>query len=407
MMEEYKRKQIHQIITKQKRAIYGALILFMIIFLLLVSLILNKPFIKLNGAKTLELKIGEKYQEPGVKVTTLLGNSNKKVSITGNVDTLKAGTYQIHYQVQYMNATISKYRTVKVNDTIAPTLELNGDEVVYVVENTNYEEPGYQAIDNNDGNITKKVKVTNNVDTKKIGTYHITYQVKDQANNKVEKKRTVIVVKKQDPNIKTIYLTFDDGPSSVTPKILDVLKKENVKATFFMIGKDDSYNDIIKRVKKEGHTVAIHSNTHDYEQIYTSVDNYFNDLYALRDKLKKITSEEATIIRFPGGSSNTVSRFNSGIMTTITKEVTRRGFRYFDWNIDSGDTGRIGSDAIVENVTSQLGSYHTYVVLMHDYWQNQQTADALERIIHYGKEHGYHFDRITNSTPLVQHSVNN
>ena len=407
MMEEYKRKQIHQIITKQKRAIYGALILFMIIFLLLVSLILNKPFIKLNGAKTLELKIGEKYQEPGVKVTTLLGNSNKKVSITGNVDTLKAGTYQIHYQVQYMNATISKYRTVKVNDTIAPTLELNGDEVVYVVENTNYEEPGYQAIDNNDGNITKKVKVTNNVDTKKIGTYHITYQVKDQANNKVEKKRTVIVVKKQDPNIKTIYLTFDDGPSSVTPKILDVLKKENVKATFFMIGKDDSYNDIIKRVKKEGHTVAIHSNTHDYEQIYTSVDNYFNDLYALRDKLKKITGEEATIIRFPGGSSNTVSRFNSGIMTTITKEVTRRGFRYFDWNIDSGDTGRIGSDAIVENVTSQLGSYHTYVVLMHDYWQNQQTADALERIIHYGKEHGYHFDRITNSTPLVQHSVNN
>lgn len=407
MMEEYKRKQIHQIIKKQKRAIYGALILFTIIFLLLVSLILNKPFIKLNGAKTLELKIGEKYQEPGVKVTTLLGNSNKKVSITGNVDTLKAGTYQIHYQVQYMNATISKYRTVKVNDTIAPTLELNGDEVVYVVENTNYEEPGYQAIDNNDGNITKKVKVTNNVDTKKIGTYHITYQVKDQANNKVEKKRTVIVVKKQDPNIKTIYLTFDDGPSSVTPKILDVLKKENIKATFFMIGKDDSYNDIIKRVKKEGHTVAIHSNTHDYEQIYTSVDNYFNDLYALRDKLKKITGEEATIIRFPGGSSNTVSRFNSGIMTTITKEVTRRGFRYFDWNIDSGDTGRIGSDAIVENVTSQLGSYHTYVVLMHDYWQNQQTADALERIIHYGKEHGYHFDRITNSTPLVQHSVNN
>lgn len=407
MMEEYKRKQIHQIIKKQKRAIYGALILFTIIFLLLVSLILNKPFIKLNGTKILELKIGEKYQEPGVKVTTLLGNSNKKVSITGNVDTLKAGTYQIHYQVQYMNATISKYRTVKVKDTIAPTLELNGDEVVYVVENTNYEEPGYQAIDNNDGNITKKVKVTNNVDTKKIGTYHITYQAKDQANNKVEKERTVVVVKKQDPNIKTIYLTFDDGPSSVTPKILDILKKENVKATFFMIGKDDSYNDIIKRVKEEGHTVAIHSNTHNYEQIYTSVDSYFNDLYALRDKLKKITGEEATIIRFPGGSSNTVSRFNPGIMTTITKEVTRRGFHYFDWNIDSGDTGRIGSDAIVKNVTSQLGSYHTYVVLMHDYWQNQQTADALERIIHYGKEHGYHFDRITNSTPLVQHSVNN
>lgn len=407
MMEEQRKKRIHQTIRRQKQVIYGALICFTILFFLLLSLILNKPFIKLNGSETIELKMGETYQEPGVKVTSLLGNPNKKVSITGKVDTNKAGTYQIRYQVRYMNATISKYRIVKVKDTVAPTLELNGDEVVYVVENTKYEEPGYQAKDNNDGDLTKKVTVKNNVDTKKLGTYHITYQVEDQAKNKVKKERTVMVVKKQDPNVKTIYLTFDDGPSSVTPKILDILKKENVKATFFMIGKDDSYNDIIKRVKDEGHTVAIHSNTHNYKQIYTSVDNYFNDLHALRDKLKKITGEEATIIRFPGGSSNTVSRFNPGIMTTLTKEVTKRGFHYFDWNIDSGDTGRIGSDAIVRNVTSQLGSYHTYVVLMHDYWQNQQTADALERIIHYGKEHGYRFDHITNSTPFVQHDVNN
>lgn len=407
MMEEQRKKRIHQTIRRQKQVIYGALICFTILFFLLLSLILNKPFIKLNGSETIELKMGETYQEPGVKVTSLLGNPNKKVSITGKVDTNKAGTYQIRYQVRYMNATISKYRIVKVKDTVAPTLELNGDEVVYVVENTKYEEPGYQAKDNNDGDLTKKVTVKNNVDTKKLGTYHITYQVEDQAKNKVKKERTVMVVKKQDPNVKTIYLTFDDGPSSVTPKILDILKKENVKATFFMIGKDDSYNDIIKRVKDEGHTVAIHSNTHNYKQIYTSVDNYFNDLYALRDKLKKITGEEATIIRFPGGSSNTVSRFNPGIMTTLTKEVTKRGFHYFDWNIDSGDTGRIGSDVIVRNVTSQLGTYHTYVVLMHDYWQNQQTADALERIIHYGKDHGYRFDRITNSTPFVQHDVNN
>lgn len=407
MIDDNRRMKIHKAIRKQKKILVVMCSCFTLLFCFLFGLILKKPIVKLNGSSTLELKMDESYQEQGATVKTLFGKSKEKVKIHGIVNTKKAGTYKVTYQVRYLNSIIHKYRTVVVKDETKPTLVLKGDEVLYLPENEKYVELGYQAIDNNDGDITKKVKVKNSVDTKKVGTYHIKYQVADEANNKTEKERTVIVVKKQDPNIKTIYLTFDDGPSSVTPKILDILKKENVKATFFMIGKDDSYNDIIKRVKEEGHTVALHSNSHNYGQIYTSVDSYFNDLYTLRDRLKKITGTEATIIRFPGGSSNTVSRFNPGIMSVLSKEVTRRGFHYFDWNIDSGDTGRIGSDAIVSNVTSQLGSYHTYVVLMHDYWQNQQTADALERIIHYGKEHGYRFDKITSITPPVQHGVNN
>lgn len=406
-MDEAKKQQIHNRIQKQKQFLTIMISFFVILFCILLFLILKKPIIKLNGNQVIQINMNDIYQEKGATVTNLLGTANQNVKITGKVNTKKAGTYKIKYQVSYVNSTVTKYRTVKVVDKEKPTLTLNGDAVVYVVENTEYVEPGYQAIDNNDGDITKKVKVESNVNPQKIGTYHVKYQVSDAANNKTLKERTVMVVKKQDPNIKTIYLTFDDGPSSITPKILDILRQENVKATFFMIGKDNSYNDIIKRVKEEGHTLAIHSNTHNYEQIYTSIDAYFNDLYALRNKLKKLTGEDTNIIRFPGGSSNTVSRFNPGIMTALTSEVTKRGFHYFDWNIDSGDTGRIGSDAIVSNVTNALGNYHTYVVLMHDYWQNQQTVDSLERIIQYGKKHGYRFDRITASTPPVQHDVNN
>ena len=94
-------------------------------------------------------------------------------------------------------------------------------------------------------------------------------------------------------------------------------------------------------------------------------------------------------------------------MTNLSTEVVKRGYEYFDWNIDSGDTGRIGSKAIVKNVTSNLKDHHTYVVLMHDYGANEQTADALKEIIHYGKDNGYHFDRITMDTPVVHHGINN
>lgn len=392
---------------KIKNNIYMMITIGIILFFCMTMMLLYRPVIHLKGASKIQLEVGKKYQEPGVIVKVLGQERKEKVKIHSNINSNQLGTYRVFYQVPYLNGVITKYRTVEVVDRTSPVISLEGNNPLYIEENTEYQELGYQAKDQYDGDITKKVKIENKVNTKKIGTYQVKYSVEDTSKNHTEKVRTVHVVKKQDPNLKTIYLTFDDGPSSVTPQILDILKREQVKATFFTIGKSDSYNSILKRIVKEGHTLALHSNTHDYKLIYSSIDAYFNDLYALQRRLQKITGVSPNIMRFPGGSSNTVSQFNKGIMSHLTIEVMKRGFYYFDWNIGSEDTERIGSDAIVRNVTESLGDASTYVVLMHDYELNQQTADALERIIKYGKSHGYRFDKITPITPAVHHGINN
>lgn len=379
-----------------------------IIFFLLINLMLiTRPRLILNGDRKVEIMMNQDYKDLGIKAKSLGRDVSNQVKIENNVNPKKAGTYHVKYTIKYLNSKIRKTRTVIVKDNIKPELTLNGSQVVYSEVNTKYEELGYKAFDNNDGDITSKVKIKNNIDEKKTGTYKVKYTISDSSGNKQEAIRTVIVVKKSDPNLKTIYLTFDDGPSMITPQILDILKQNDVKATFFMIGKSEGYDDIIRRVSSEGHTVAIHSNTHNYGYIYSSESAYFEDLYALQNRLKNITGIAPNVIRFPGGSSNTVSYFNRGIMSRLTIEVMQKGFAYFDWNIDSGDTGRIGSDAIVNNVTSSLGDHNTYVVLMHDYGANQQTADALDRIIKYGKSNGYHFDKLTTDTPVVHHGINN
>lgn len=396
-----------QVIRNLTRRMQIFVVFLVFILVLITGLLLYRPSLHLNGPKVMTIAMGDEYVDPGTSVSTILGTKVPKVFIKSDLNLKKAGTYQVQYRVSYFNGVIHKTRTVIVEDRDKPKLVLQGSKELYVEEGTVYADPGYQAIDNNDGDITKMVQVTGKVDMKKQGEYRLQYHSKDQAGNEAVETRVIHVVPKKDPNLKTIYLTFDDGPSSVTPAILDVLKRHQVKATFFMIGKDVSYNSIIKRVHDEGHTVAIHSNTHNYRYIYQSVDTYFKDLYELRNRLKMVTGVDANIIRFPGGSSNTVSKFQPGIMSTLTAEVMRRGFHYFDWNIDSGDTGRIGSDAIVQNVTSSLGDSDTYVVLMHDYAANQQTADALDRIIKYGKQNGYQFDRITGETKAIHHGVNN
>ena len=120
----------------------------------------------------------------------------------------------------------------------------------------------------------------------------------------------------------TIYLTFDDGPSlDITPKILDLLKKHNIKATFFVINRNSNTDYLIKRAYNEGHTIGLHTSSHNYSKIYANETAYFNDLANIENKVIKITGTSSKIIRFPGGSSNTVSRnYNKGIMTRLTKQ---------------------------------------------------------------------------------------
>lgn len=205
------------------------------------------------------------------------------------------------------------------------------------------------------------------------------------------------------------YLTFDDGPSKNTLKILDILDRYNVKATFFVIyskGSSDTYKEIVKR----GHTLALHSYTHTYSKIYASETAYFNDLEKLSDHVSQLTGVSPKIIRFPGGSSNTISKkYCTGIMTELTKEVTDRGYIYYDWNVDSGDADdkTVDKDILVDNIRARLGSRSRAIILMHDSQSKTTTVDALPEIIEYIQSRGYEILPITADTEPVHHGVQN
>ena len=137
---------------------------------------------------------------------------------------------------------------------------------------------------------------------------------------------------------KVVYLTLDDGPSKNTQAVLDILDKYNAKATFFVTGAMPEYKDMIKKAYDKGHTIGMHTYSHDYAKVYASVDAYFQDLDQIGQLVKEEIGYVPCFIRFPGGSSNTISAsYTKGIMTTLTQEVQARGYQYYDWNGSSGD----------------------------------------------------------------------
>ena len=233
---------------------------------------------------------------------------------------------------------------------------------------------------------------------------------------KVGKKEYTCIIKvkaipKESKSTKgVIYLTIDDGPSSnITPKVLDLLKKEKIKATFFVLNYTKSNEKLIKRIVDEGHTIGIHGYSHEYSKIYKSKDAFLDNVYSLQKKIKKSTGVTVKYIRFPGGSSNTVSRrYNKGIMTELTKEMLGRGFKYYDWNVSSGDAGGAKtSTQVYNNVINSLSKKRGNMVLCHDYSGNYKTLNALPKIIKYAKKHGYTFAPIDDDTPMYAHPVNN
>ncbi|MDE7207412.1 MAG: polysaccharide deacetylase, partial [Lachnospiraceae bacterium] len=179
--------------------------------------------------------------------------------------------------------------------------------------------------------------------------------------------------------IKRVYLTFDDGPSSSTDRILDILDKYGVKATFFVVGKDN-YTEQYRRIVADGHTLAMHSYSHVYQDIYSSLDAYKQDLNKLRTFLYEVTGVECNIVRFPGGSSNTISKVD---MHTLIEYLDSEDMIYFDWNVSSGDASRarISADQIAENVLENVDKYNNAVILMHDAAGKDSTVDALPIII--------------------------
>lgn len=203
---------------------------------------------------------------------------------------------------------------------------------------------------------------------------------------------------------KKVYLTFDDGPSSNTDQILDILKDYDVKATFFVVGKTDERSvKAYQRIVEEGHTLAMHSYSHKYDEIYESKEAFARDLNSLQEYLYETTGVWPRIYRFPGGSSNTVSKVD---MQELIEYLTDIGITYFDWNVASGDavSRTLPAETIVNNCLSGIEKQKESVILMHDASNKETTIEALPQIIEAIQEQGdAELLPITDETVPVQH----
>ena len=200
-----------------------------------------------------------------------------------------------------------------------------------------------------------------------------------------------------------VYLTFDDGPSPSTGQILDVLKEHGIKATFFVVGKDDEESKALyRRIVDEGHTLAMHSYSHQYSSLYSSVDAFERDFSEIQNYLFEVTGEECLYYRFPGGSSNHVSDVD---MKEFIRYLNGRGITYFDWNVASGDATAQAytPEKLVENVLSDVVKYKTSIVLMHDAETKASTIKALGPMIEALQGMGAEILPIDEDTTVVQH----
>ncbi len=320
-----------------------------------------------------------------------------------------------------------------------------------------YTDPGYTAQDDVDGDLTAQVQVEGEVDPFAAGTYPVVYTVTDSYQNVATVTRNVQVTAQPRPETvwpegKTIYLTFDDGPGPYTSQLLDVLDRYGVKATFFVTdsGYDQAMKEIVDRghsigihtvshrydeiytspeayfgdlmqmqdiiyrntgvkttIVDRGHSIGIHTVSHRYDEIYTSPEAYFGDLMQMQDIIYRNTGVKTTLLRFPGGSSNEISRRScEGIMTTLVEAVQDAGFQYFDWNVDSNDAGGARkSQQVFDNVVAGVKNARVSMVLQHDI--HAFSVEAVEDILAWGLDHGYTFRAIDPTSPGFHHGVHN
>lgn len=474
---------------RRRRRILGLLTLVLVIVFAIGGFLLLNRFrvtMTLHGDPEITLEYGEVYREPGVSAV-LSGNiypgrdTALDISITGAVDDRKTGTYRLIYTADWGIWHNQIERTVHVVDSVAPRIMLRsshaaytipgqpyeeegflaadnydgdltgqvqrteqGGKVIYYVEDSSgnrteivrnivyydpvapelsllgggkitvyagdaFEDPGFTACDNSLGDISDFVQVTGEVSIYQTGTYELTYRVKDKYDNLAVVTRIVEVIPKAQPETvepeeKVIYLTFDDGPSEFTERLLEILREYDVKATFFVCNTD--YVHLLTDIAAEGHAIGIHSVTHDYYSIYAGEEAYFADLFSMQQIIEEKTGIITTLVRFPGGGSNTVSRFNEGIMSRLAVCLRDMGFQYFDWNVDSDDAGNARTTRrVVKNVTEGIENRHYAVVLQHD--TKDFSVEAVEQIIIWGLENGYEFRPLEPTSPTCHHGIRN
>ncbi|SFC77673.1 Peptidoglycan/xylan/chitin deacetylase, PgdA/CDA1 family [Bacillus sp. OV322] len=205
---------------------------------------------------------------------------------------------------------------------------------------------------------------------------------------------------------KVAYLTFDDGPSTHTLDILDILDRYHIKGTFFVMGNEEKYADQgYKEMIRRGHTVALHSYTHDYSVIYRDKERFFQDVNRLEQMLQKKYGITSKYIRFPGGSKNRLISQNvkKEMMDGILQELKDKGYVYCDWNVDSTDgiSPAISTGTIINSVLKGARNQKKAIILLHDINSMKNTVTALPAIIEGLKRQGYEFDMIQENAPIV------
>ena len=383
------------------------------------------PVVTLLGESELRLEDIRTFTDPGATAEDNYdGDLSPAITLSHTEKAIEDGEdaggteYTFTYSVLDSSGnTAFATRKVVVKDRTPPVITLNGEDTVTVMLGSPYEEQGATAEDAVSGAV--EVSVSGSVDTDTEGEYAVKYTAEDEAGNTAEAVRKVRVKKPLPavsqgqpltPGGSYVALTFDDGPSGNTTAVLDVLKQYHVKATFFILNYSESQVPLLKRIVNEGHTLAIHSYSHDYSAIYTSTDAYMNGVYTMRDKILRDTGCSVTILRFPGGSSNTVSRrYSNGVMSRLAERTAAEGYTYYDWNVDSGDADGscMGKDYLVKNVKNGLRQERVNVVLMHDSSPKTTTPQALPEIIEYAQGKGYTFIPLSSSVPPVHHGINN
>ena len=295
-----------------------------------------------------------------------------------------------------------------------PRILINGEQHLSLYADYTYTDAGCTATDGYGNDITQYVVTENHVKPYSAGTYTVDYTV-EYAGWTVNEQRTVEIVpvpkaETYKPDEKVIYLTFDDGPCAYTDNLLYLLKQYGAKATFFVTGNNPDYNYLIGKAYSQGNAIGVHTWCHNYNEIYVNEDAYFADFLKVQELIKEQTGSYSKIFRFPGGSSNGISRdYNEepGIMGRLAQDANDLGLTYFDWNVDSDDAGSaVKEKQVVDNVKQECQWYGPVcVVLQHDikYW----SVNAVEDILIWGKNNGYEFRALDETCWGAHHDIFN
>lgn len=370
-------------------------------------------------APDFEVLIGETDQDIAVSpenlVTHIIDQSSTSVALEEKYDFSQEGTIEVVVVVtDESNNSTKKTTTVHIlpKDDIAP--EALYEEKITLQQNASFDPFECIELKDNQDPKPKLEIVSNALNTEEIGDYKIKYKGRDRSGNEIKFTQTIEIVERkeignhQSNGENIVYLTFDDGPSYNTPKVLEILDHYQVKATFFVTGCNQENNQYIKQAYDKGHTIGLHTYTHSYSTLYASIKAYFDDLNKVSDMVKELTGEAPKYIRFPGGSSNTVSiEYKESIMTALTKQVIDRGYQYYDWNVSSEDAS--GNNVDVNRIVNAATSNNSgnLIILMHDGRAKDTTVEALPQIIEYYKNLGFEFRAIDDTSYVCHHGINN